>query len=189
MSAVRCRKPNPGATLVAIAALALGAGCIKAPEIVLVDRATALEHQAAGSFVDIERKLVREGIAARPVPLTTDDLQALGIKPPPLVDEIDLSEADRVDALLAQHCIGEARDGTLVDTHETCKVSADEAAARILLERVNRARHQLWSWMQARKPQAVPAELRRTWRQTHLQGVVCGGWIQKDDGTWEAKHC
>ena len=34
--------------------LALGAvGCLKAPEIVMVDRATALEQQAAGSFDDL----------------------------------------------------------------------------------------------------------------------------------------
>ena len=169
--------------------LLLGPGCITAPEIVLVDRATALEHQAAGSFAELERKLVREGIAARPVPLTADDLQALGIAPPPLIDEIDLTEADRVDALVAQHCVGEARDGTLADTHSTCRVSADQLAARTLIDRVNRARQQLWHWMSARQPKAVPAELRRTWRQAHLRGVVCGGWVQSDDGTWEAKKC
>jgi hypothetical protein len=172
-----------------LACFALLPGCITAPEIVLFDRATALEHQAAGSFAELERKLVREGIAARPVPLTADDLQALGIQPPPLVDEIDLTEADRVDALVAQHCIGEARDGTLADTHDTCRVSADQVAARTLIDRVNRARQQLWHWMHARQPKSAPAELRRSWRQTHLLGVVCGGWVQKDDGSWEAKQC
>ena len=39
-----------------IAPLALSA-CFKPPEIVMVDRATALEQQASGSFDDLERKL------------------------------------------------------------------------------------------------------------------------------------
>ena len=43
--------------LLAFAALAplVGfAGCFKPPEIVMVDRATALEQQASGSFDDLE---------------------------------------------------------------------------------------------------------------------------------------
>ncbi len=176
-------------TLVAAAALLLGSGCIRAPEIVLVDRATALEHQAAGSFVDLERRLLHEGITAHPVPLSPQDLEVLGIVPPPLVDEIDQTEADRVDTLLQQHCIGEARDGTLTDTHDTCKVSADRAAARTLIERVNRARQQIFYWMHARQPKVPPAELRKSWREAHLRGVICGGWVQKEDGSFEAKQC
>lgn len=173
----------------ALAAIVLAAGCISAPEIVLVDRATALEHQAASNFTEIERKLVREGIAAHPVPLTPDDLQALGIQPPPLVDEIDLTEADRVDALLVQRCIGESREGLLTETHDSCRTSADRGAAQQLVERVNRARQQLWRWQQSRQPKTPPPELRRTWRQAHLRGLVCGGWMQKDDASWEAKQC
>ena len=34
-------------------------GCIHAPESVLVDRGTALEHHASGSYSDVERKLAR----------------------------------------------------------------------------------------------------------------------------------
>jgi hypothetical protein len=186
----RCRAPRtPVFSPLAALCLWLSGGCIQAPEIVLVDRATALEHQAAGNFTELERKLVREGIAARPVPLTPDDLQALGIQPPPLVDEIDLTEADRVDALLVQHCIGETREGLLAETHESCRTSADQGAARLLVERVNRAREQLWHWQQARQPKTPLAELRRAWRQSHLRGLVCGGWLQKEDASWEAKQC
>jgi hypothetical protein len=173
----------------AAACLAFSHGCIRAPEIVLVDRATALEHQAAGSFGELERKLLREGITAQPVPLTPADMEALGIQPPPLIDEIDLTEADRVDALLLQHCIGEARDGTLTDTHDTCHGSADRALAHTLIDRVNHARLQLWNFMHSRQPKTVPAELRQSWRKVHLRGVVCGGWVQNDDGTFEAKKC
>ena len=41
-------------------------GCFKPPEIVMVDRATALEQQASGSFDDLERQLHRAGIRAAP---------------------------------------------------------------------------------------------------------------------------
>ncbi len=53
----------------------------------MVDRATALEQQAAGSFDELEQQLARAAIAPRPVPLTPEQLEALGIAPPPLVDE------------------------------------------------------------------------------------------------------
>src|ERR1700712_4383771 len=100
-------------------ALAL-AGCIKAPEIVMVDRATALEQQAGGSFEDVERDLALRAVSPRPVPLTPGQLEALGILPAPLVDHTDETEADRVDALLRQRCIGEGNDGLLVDTYDDC---------------------------------------------------------------------
>ena len=91
----------PVALLAALAAAL--AGCFKPPEIVMVDRATALEQQASGSFDDLEQKLDRFAIEPRPVPLTEDQLQALGVRPAPLVDESDLTDADRLDGFLAQH--------------------------------------------------------------------------------------
>ncbi|HRI53978.1 MAG TPA: DUF1318 domain-containing protein [Pseudomonadota bacterium] len=169
--------------------LCVAAGCIKAPEIVLVDRATALEQQAAGSFPELEGRLMHSGLAARPVPLTPDQLQALGIRQPPLVDNTDMTDADQVDALLKQSCIGEARDGTLVDTSESCRGAADRALAVKLLERTNQARQQLWRYLQARQPATPPAELRRAWRAAHPRGVVCGGREQQEDGKWESKPC
>jgi hypothetical protein len=164
-------------------------GCIKAPEIVLVDRATALEQQAAGSFTDIEKRLMRTGLSARPVPLTPDQLQALGIRQPPLVDSTDLTDADQVDMLLKQHCIGEARDGTLIDTNEACKGGADRGLALKLIERQNQARQQLWRFLQNRQPATPAPALRRTWREAHVRALVCGGWMQREDGGWEAKSC
>jgi hypothetical protein len=175
--------------LCACLALATLAACIKAPEIVLVDRATALEQQAAGSFKELEEKLVRNAIAARPVPLTPAELQALGIRQPPLVDDTELTEADRIDTLLKRRCIGEALDGTLSDTHESCRGASDRGESVTLLEKVNRARQQLWRWMQSRRPQASAEEVRRAWRQAHLKALVCGGWLQKDNGDWEPKKC
>ena len=165
------------------------AGCFKPPEIVMVDRATALEQQAAGSFDDLERTLDRAAIEPRPVPLTPEQLEALGIRPAPLVDESDLTDADRLDGLLAQHCVGEGKDGLIVETREACKGGADAEEVQTLLERVNRARRQLWRWMHEQRTDVPEADLRRTWRENHLRNVVCGGWIEGADGKWLGKSC
>lgn len=172
-------------------ALALVAplACVSAPQIVMSDRATALEAQAAGSFEDLERKLDHAGVAPRPIPLTPDELEALGIKPLPLVDDTELTDADRLDRLLRLHCVGEGREGLLVETFDACREATDHAVAGELVERGNRARLQLWRWMQEERGDASPDALRRTWRRAHARGVVCGGWIQRDDGGWEEKGC
>jgi len=164
-------------------------GCFKPPEIVMVDRATALEQQASGSFDELEQKLDRAGIEPRPVPLTPDQLEALGIRPAPLVDESDLTDADRLDGLLAQHCVGEGKEGLVVETHEACKGAADAQEAHTLVDRVNRARRQLWRWMHEQRPDVPEAELKRAWGENHARNLVCGGWIQGGDGKWQAKAC
>jgi len=163
-------------------------GCIHPPEIVMVDRATALEEQAAGSFDDLERNLTRAGITPHPVPFTPADLEALGIKPPPLAEASDRTDADRIDDLLRQHCVGERRDGLLAETRDGCRSAADPSLAT-LVERVNRARLQLWRWMHEERPDTTVDDLRRSWQRIHAEGVVCGGWVQRDDGAWEAKKC
>ena len=180
--------PSPRLASTPLLAL-LAAGCIPAPEIVVVDRATVLEEQAAGSFGDVEQKLTRSAIVPHPVPLTPAQLEALGVLPPPLVDHTGLTDADRVDGLLAQHCIGEARNGLLAETPKACRGAENRAAAATLVGRVNRARVQLWDWLHGRRPDVSTEELRRSWRRFHAEGVVCGGWIQRDDGVWEAKGC
>src|SRR5262245_61436539 len=109
--------------------MSLLAGCIKAPEIVLVDRATALEQQAAGSFHELEHQLARARNQPQPAPPTPEQLEELGNPPPNLTDKTDRTDADRVDELLKQRCIGEARDGLVADTPEACKGSADHAEA------------------------------------------------------------
>ena len=154
----------------------------------MVDRATALEEQAAGSFDELERNLTRAGITPHPVPLTPADLEALGMRSPPLVEGTDVTDAERVDDLLRQHCLGERRDGLLADTHDACRSTADAGLA-VLIERVNLARQQLWRWMHDEHPDATVEELRRSWQRIHATAIVCGGWFQRDDGTWEAKKC
>jgi len=172
----------------ALAALAC-AGCIRAPEIVMVDRATALEEQASGSFGDVEKRLDRAGMLPAPVPFTPDELEALGIQPMPLVDAAHLTFADHVDALLRQHCIGEGQDGLLVDTRRICHGASPAADTAATVERVNRARRRLWAWMHQLRPDATEDALQRNWRTAHATDVICGGWIQAEDGTWGDKKC
>jgi len=174
----------------AVAAAAVGcAGCFKPPEIVMVDRATALEQQASGSFDDIELKLDRAAIEPRPVPLTPDQLEALGIRPAPLLDESELTDADRLDGLLARHCLGEGKDGLIVDTRDACRGGADPQEAQVLRERVNSARRQLWRWMHGQRPDVPETDLKQAWRDNHVRSIVCGGWIEASDGQWKAKAC
>jgi uncharacterized protein YdbL (DUF1318 family) len=177
--------------LLAAATLALLAlpACFKPPEIVMVDRATALEQQAAGSFDDLERKLDRAAIEPRPAPFTPEQLEALGIRQAPLVDSTELTDADRLDALLEQHCLGEGNDGLIADTRDACKGAADAEEVQTLLERVNRARRQLWRWMHEQRADVGADDLRRTWQEAHVRNVVCGGWLQGRDGKWQAKSC
>jgi hypothetical protein len=175
--------------LAALLVLALSGGCFKAPEFVMVDRATALEQQASGTFDELEQRLDRFAIEPRPVPLTPDQLEALGIRAAPLVDESDLTDGDRLDGLLAQHCVGEGKDGLVVDTRDACRGAADAEDVRALLERVNRARRQLWRWMHEQRTDVPEADLQRAWREAHARNVVCGGWTETTNGTWEAKSC
>lgn len=164
-------------------------GCFHAPEIVVVDRATALEQQAAGSFDEIERELERAAFAPVPVPLTPLQLETLGIKPVPFENATEMTEADRVEGLLRQHCIGEGSEGLLVDTHDACKGASDRTLALALMERVNQTRGGLWRWMQEQRPGTSEQEVRSAWRRLHLRGLVCGGWTQGDTGLWEGKKC
>jgi uncharacterized protein YdbL (DUF1318 family) len=180
---------NRALALTVVVTLAALSGCFKPPEIVMVDRATALEQQAAGSFDDLERTLDRAAIEPRPVPLTPEQLEALGIRPKSLVDESELTDADRLDGLLAQHCVGEAADGLIVDTRDACRGGADAEQTQTLVERANRARKQLWRWMHEQRPDVSVGELQRSWREKHVRNVVCGAWIEGSDGTWQGKSC
>jgi hypothetical protein len=174
----------------AVSAAAFGlAGCVKAPEFVMVDRATALEQQAAGSFDELEKRLDRAGIEPRPVPLTPEQLEALGIRPAPLAPDTETTDGDRLDGLLVQHCIGEGKDGLLVVTRDACRGGADPDEMATLLERVNRARRQLWRWMHEQHSEASTEDLQRAWHDAHARNVVCGGWIEASDSKWQEKSC
>lgn len=163
-------------------------GCIR-PEIVVVDRATALEQQAGGSFVEIEKKLANAAVTDRPAPFTPEQLDALGMGPPAVVRQGGMTDADRVDDLLEQHCAGEGRDGLLVATAHDCHGATDEEELVKLVERVNRARAELWRWMHQQRPDMPLRELRERWTVAHARNITCGAWIQGDDGQWQGKRC
>lgn len=163
--------------------------CIKPPDIVMVDRGTALEQQASGSFDEVERRLERAAVEPKPVAMTPEQLEALGIRPAASADRGHLTEADWVDVLLVQHCIGEGTDGLLVQTLDACRGAADGAETARAVERVNLARRHLWLWMRAQRADVPADDLRRAWRTLHVAGIACGAWIQGDDGQWRAKAC
>ena len=167
--------------------LLLAGGCIKAPDIVVIDRATALEREAAGSYPKLEHELDRAGTVPRPNPITREQLEGAG-EPRPVVEAETSSDAERIDALLKSMCVGEALDGTLVETRDRCSVK-EVPRLSSLVERANRDRQQIWEWLKAERPKHSMAEVRRAWRETHVRAVVCGGQVQKDDGSWEAKKC
>ena len=169
--------------LLLLAALASSA-CISAPEIVMVDRATALEEQASGSFKDVEQRLARAGMSPTPVPLTPNQLEDLGLQPTPVVESLGRTPADRVDELLRRHCVGEGKSGLLVDTRRSCQSGRLTANDVALMERVNRARLQLWQWMRTVRPGVSEESLRRSWQQVHAEGVVCGGWVESARDAW-----
>lgn len=177
-------------SLVAMAALA--AGCIRAPAVVIVDRKTAVEQQASGSFRGLEEELEQAGLLPRAAPLTAAQLAAAGVRR----DGIEAGEQDddgndavRADALLVKRCLGEALDGTLVLTLEPCTGTVDVPQVGRMVERVNRERRQLWRWLATKAPGKTADEVRAAWREVHTAGLVCGGQLQVAGGAWEVKRC
>lgn len=181
--------------LVALGALgALAAGCVRAPSVVIVDRKTALEQQASGSFQGLEEELEQAGAQPRPTPLTSPQLAGAGVDHAIVEDEGDAqggggSDATLTDALLVQRCIGEALDATLVLTIEQCTGTIDVPLVNRMIERVNRERRQLWRWIGERAAGKTPEQVRASWRETHVVGLICGGQLQAAGGAWEIKRC
>ncbi len=169
--------------------LLLSSGCFTAPQIVVVDRATALEEQAGGSFEALELKLVRGGITPRPVPYTPEELEALGVHPDDLTNPTEATEGDDIDRLLKQHCLGESREGFLVDTTDACRGASDPEVSRRLVDRDNQRRTLLWRWMSKQRKALSPEAAQQAWQAAHARGLPCGAWRQLADGSWEAKGC
>jgi len=179
--------------LAGLAALATTAGCIRAPEVIIVDRRTALEEQAMGKHPKLEDELLQAGLAARPAALTRAQLQAAGWRPSRETDAIAalfadaLADDERVDELLVRRCVGESSDGTLLDTPSTCSGAIVASDAARLIERVNRNRRQVWAYMSKVKRRSQAASQKAWTRQHHIE-VVCGGQVQVD-GKWSIKKC
>ncbi len=172
-----------------LVALLIATGCVKA-NVVIVDKKTALEEQAAGSFRGLEEEIEQAGLLPRPTPVTTAQLAEAGVRRTAEVDDAEgLPDLLRADTLLVQRCIGEAGDGTLVLTADRCTTAIDVPDVNRLLERLNRSRRQRWEWMAARAPRRSPAEIRTAWREVHISGMVCGGQLEREGGGWEVKKC
>jgi hypothetical protein len=187
--------PRPWARRAALAwALVTCVGCIKAPDVVIVDRTTALEQQASGRFVALERELAQSGVSPRPQPYTRQQLDAAGWITPRERDAIaKLAEAgvrdrERLDGLLLRRCIGEAATGDLVQTRRACQGAVDTAAVSRLITRANRDRRQMWLYLR-RTTRRSDADVRKAWRRVHLVELPCGAWMQTDDDKWLAKKC
>ncbi len=191
----RRRGPRQLRRALALAALTLALpACIRAPDVVVVDRTTALEEQAAGRYATLERELVQAGVSPRPQPYTRGQLDKAGWTTPRERDAVaQLTEAAlrhraRIDALLVRRCIGEASTGTLQLTRDACQGAIDVAAVSRLIERANRDRRQVWLYL-ARATRRPVAKAQSAWRARHLEQVVCGGWVQDAKGRWAARKC
>jgi hypothetical protein len=168
------------------------AGCVRAPDVVIVDRRTALEQQASGSFRGLEEELEQAGLLPRAVPLTAAQLEEAGVARNTAGDQGDVSalpDSLQVDALLVSRCLGEALDGTVVLTVATCTGAMDVPQTNRMIERVNRNRRQLWQWLGDRSDGASSDAVRARWREVHVAGMVCGGQLQTAGGGWEVKKC
>ena len=175
-------------------------GCISAPNVVLVDQKTALEQQAAGEFRHLELELERAGTPAKPEDIPGDKLETNSkeagegrLGELARLVSTELGDSQRIDQLLAAHCVGEALNGSLQQTPELCRLDVDGGQVTRLLERTNLHRRQLWSLLSSQNPGTTETQAREAWRKRHLQRVICGGLIQVGDGAgepaWEGKKC
>ncbi len=175
--------------------MGLGAlACVRPPTVVLVDRKTALEEQAAAEMPEEERALLQAGLSPRPLPLTRSQVEAAGVGGTSFEAVVQAYQSLRtdqplVDALLVRRCLGEGMDGLLVQTPDTCVGEVDPSVIGPLVQRVNRERRQVWAYMLSRAQGATEDEVRRSWRERHFPLIVCGGQVQGADGTWGVKRC
>lgn len=171
----------------------LTTGCFKAPEVVIVDRRTALEEQALGRHPKRESELQQAGLSPRPAAFTRQQLEKSGWRPDRDHDAITalfeqaVADGERVDQLLLRKCIGEAETGLLTDTRSACSGGVDAGEVAQLIERVNRNRRQIWAYLAGAR-RATVASARAAWHAVHLVELVCGGHLQKG-GKWTTKTC
>jgi len=168
-------------------------GCIKAPDVVIVDRYTALEVQASGNYAPLEDELQEQGLRVGPEGYTSDQLATPGSG----TDDGNLGEAyrgvlsraDRMDSLRRRQCVGESMDGLLIQRDETCRGRIDEQDVANLLERENRNRRQVWHFMEEQNPDASMTHIQSAWRVEYLKTLPCESAIQKANNEWGRVEC
>ncbi len=171
-------------------------GCIRAPDVVMVDRQTMLEEQLTGELQPLDNTLRELALVPTAVDFTRGQLEAAGVDlgddtltQVTRVHAVILSEMELLDELLVRRCVGEATSGLLEETPATCSGRHNAQRTSASVQRVNRARRQLWQHLHEKDPAAPPDEVRRRWRVKHLDAVVCGAQVQRDDGGWEVRGC
>lgn len=171
-------------------------GCIRAPDVVMVDRQTMLEEQLSGELQPLDNALRELALVPTAADFTRSQLESAGVDlgddtltQVTRVHTVILSELEVLDGLLVRRCVGEARSGLLEETPATCSGRHRAQRTSETVQRVNRARRQLWQHLQDVTPGADPEALRARWRTHHLGSVVCGGQVQQDDGTWGVTAC
>jgi hypothetical protein len=192
---MRRHEMRRGWTVMVLVVAGLG-GCITVPDVVLVENKTALEKQAAGEFRSLETQLQGAGIKGGPEHITVSQLnqKKVDLRESTLGEIVRLysavqSDTERVDHYLVAQCIGEARNGLLVETRDRCTEDIDPVEVTALLERSNRNRRQIWRDVIAKvKPGSKEEKVIQSWRQRHLQRVVCEGLIEGEEG-WEIRKC
>jgi hypothetical protein len=166
-----------------------------APNVVVVDQKTALEQQAAGGYPALENDLEQAGMAPAPEPFAREELASRREQSGsgPLGELAALyakseSDADAIDRLLLQHCIGEALSGLLEPRPTDCVGSADSTEMTRLLGRENLHRRQAWQLMASQRKIGVE-RVQPVWRDLHVAQVVCGGLVEAQSGSWGPKSC
>jgi hypothetical protein len=176
-------------------ALASALGACVAPNVVVVDQRTALEQQAAGGYPALENDLAQAGMAPSPEPFAREELAA-GREPGAGAALGDLTQysargetdADTIDGLLLQHCIGEGLSGLLEPRASDCIGTTDSTELARVVGRENLHRRQLWSAL-AKERGKSSDDARAAWREIHLEQVPCGAWLESAGGSWGAKAC
>jgi hypothetical protein len=98
------------------------------------------------------------------------------------------SDADAIDRLLLQRCIGEARTGLLEPRLSDCVGATDATELTRLLGRENLHRRQLWQLLANERKTGID-RVQPVWRELHLAQVVCGGLVESAEGSWGPKSC
>ncbi len=185
-----------GLLLILPAGSGLVAGCIKAPDVVLMDQKTALEIQAAGEYHPLEYDLIQAGLSPKATELPQEQLEAFShdSKGSTLGDMIQLysrvqTDSAWTDQMLLAGCIGESLNGLLQTTPEQCTQEVDTGQSARIVGRTNLHRRQMWQLIQKQYPGKTEEQIMRIWREIHLKRVVCGGLIQTGENTWEKKPC